>query len=347
MNTSYNSLQRVLTTLSHKEPDKVPLFLLFSHYGAKELGIGIQDYFSNSENVVEAQLRLTEKFNNDCLFSFSYASAELEAFGGTTFFPKEGSPNSGIPVIKKASDIENLKVPNILETKSLTTILETIKKLKREAADTKPIISVALSPFSLPVMQLGFDKYIELIYKEPVLFDKLMAVNQEFCITWANAQIEAGATAICYFDPVSSSSVLPRNLYLQKGFPVAKHTISKINAPVATHFASGKINGIINDLPQTSTILIGISSSEDIGEMKEKVKGQLSLIGNLNGIEMCRWTDQEAENQVKSIIKKAAKGGGLIISDNHGEIPYQVPERVLYKISETVQKYGKYPIDWF
>ncbi len=347
MDISYNSLQRVLTTLSHKEPDKVPLFLLFSHYGAKELGICIQDYFSNSDNVVEAQLRLAEKFQNDCFYTFSYAAAELEAFGGSTFFPKEGSPNSGLPTIHKANDILNLKAPNIYETKSLTTILETIKKLKKQVGDTKPIIAVAISPFSLPVMQMGFDKYIDLIYTEPSLFEKLMAVNQEFCINWANAQVEAGATAICYFDPVSSSSVLPRNLYLEKGFPVAIQTIPKINAPVATHFASGKINGIIADLHQTSTILIGISSFEDIGDMKEKVKGKLSLIGNLNGIEMIRWTDQDAENAVKEIIQKAAKGGGLIISDNHGEIPYQVPERVLYKISEAVQKYGKYPLDWF
>ena len=51
-----NSLQRVLTTLGHKEPDKVPLFLLVSMHGAKELGMSIEEYFSKPE-----QLRLLEQ----------------------------------------------------------------------------------------------------------------------------------------------------------------------------------------------------------------------------------------------------------------------------------------------
>lgn len=37
------SLQRVLTTLGHKEPDRVPLFLLLTMHGAKELGLGWLD----------------------------------------------------------------------------------------------------------------------------------------------------------------------------------------------------------------------------------------------------------------------------------------------------------------
>jgi len=59
---------------------------------------------------------------------------------------------------------------------------------------------------------------------------------------------------------------------------------------------------------------------------------------------MVNWDKNQVEKEVKKIINKAAKGGGLIISDNHGEIPLQVPERVLLEISEAVRKFGKYPI---
>jgi len=38
---SMTSMERVLTTLSHKEPDRVPLFLLATMHGAKELGLSI------------------------------------------------------------------------------------------------------------------------------------------------------------------------------------------------------------------------------------------------------------------------------------------------------------------
>ena len=45
---------------------------------------------------------------------------------------------------------------------------------------------------------------------------------KRFCVDWSNAQLEAGATAICYFDPVSSVSMIPRELYLKTGFEIAK-----------------------------------------------------------------------------------------------------------------------------
>ena len=68
----------------------------------------------------------------------------------------------------------------------------------------------------------------------------------------------------------------------------------------------------------------------------------ISILGNLNGIEMIRWTRQDAGSKVKDAIEKAAKGGGYIMSDNHGEIPFQVPENVLMSISNSVRNFGKY-----
>ena len=339
------SLERVLTTLSHKEPDRVPLFLLVSLHGAKELEISIEEYFSKAEYVVEGQLRLRSKYKNDCIYAFFYAPLEIEAFGGEVIFHDDGPPNSGEPIIKNINQINSFSTPKINETKCLHKVLKAIEHLKQKVGDDAPIIGVAMSPFSLPVMQMGFDKYIELIYENKKEFNKLMQINQEFCINWANAQIKAGATAICYFDPVSSSTCINRQLYLETGFEIAKNTISKINGPTATHFASGNCLEIVEDVAQTGTVAIGISVLENLKELKEKARNKLSLIGNLNGIEMRHWIPEQTEQIVKDVIRNAAPGGGFILSDNHGEIPWQVPDEVLIAISKAVQKWGKYPIN--
>jgi len=96
-------------------------------------------------------------------------------------------------------------------------VLTSARILKETVQDQVPIIGVVMSPFSLPVMQLGFNRYIELIYESPHLFQRLMDMNTRFCVDWANAQLEAGSTAICYFDPVSSPTIIPRELYLKTG----------------------------------------------------------------------------------------------------------------------------------
>jgi uroporphyrinogen decarboxylase len=145
---------------------------------------------------------------------------------------------------------------------------------------------------------------------------------------------------------VSSPTNVPRDLYLQTGQPVAKRTIAQIKGPTATHMASGRGLAILSDIADTGTAVVGVSALEDLAELKLAAHGRVSLLGNLNGIEMRRWTPEQAEYEVKRAIAKAARGGGFILGDNHGEIPSQVPEQVLLAIADAVDRWGHYPLNW-
>ena len=344
MTNNMTSLQRVLTTLGHSEPDRVPFFLLLSMHGAKELNLSIEDYFSNANNVVEGQLRLREKFKDDCYLNFFYAGIEIEAMGGEVIFTTDGPPNAGSPIIKDINQIPDIEHVSVDNSPSLQKVLRVTEKLKTKVGDDAPIIGVVMSPFSLPIMQLGFSNYIELIYDYPILFNQLMQINEKFCIEWANAQLDSGATAICYFDPASSPTIISKEKFLETGFKIGKRTIANINGPVAMHLASGISLPISNELMQMGAAVLGVSGDEDLEDLVSVYQNKTSLLGNLNGVEMRRWTPKEAERKVREAIDKAAPGGGFILSDNHGEIPYQVSDEVLMAISNAVHTYGKYPI---
>lgn len=338
------SLQRVLTTLSHREPDRVPLFLLLTIHGARELGLSIKEYFSKGENVVEGQLRMLKKYGHDCLYPFFYAPIEVEAWGGEVVYAEDGPPNSGQPFISSIGQISGLTPPDVESSPSLRKVLDAISGLKARVGDTVPIIGVVMSPFSLPVMQMGFGPYLDMMLGQPDEFWQLMKVNEAFCVSWANAQLKAGATAICYFDPVSSPTIVPRELYTKTGFVIAKRTLAGIQGPIAIHLASGRCLGISDLLPQTGTMVVGVSMEEDLGELKKAFAGKATLLGNLNGLAMRTWNTQDAELAVKLAVSKAAHGGGFILGDNHGEIPWQVQEHVLMAIAESVREWGRYPL---
>jgi uroporphyrinogen decarboxylase len=72
----------------------------------------------------------------------------------------------------------------------------------------------------------------------------------------------------------------------------------------------------------------------------------MAVIGNLNGIEMRRWTAAQAAAAVKKAIAAAGPGGGFVLSDTHGEIPWQVPDEVLFATCEASREWGRYPLDW-
>ncbi len=237
----FTPLSRVLKALGQEEPDRVPLFLLLSITGAKFAATSIEEYFTDGERVAEYQLRMQERYGHDCLYAFYYASAEVEAFGGSTQFFPDGPPNAGSPPIRSPRDIDNLTIPVPQECPVLRRILETQRILKAEAGERLPIIGVAISPFSIPVMQMGFEPYLNLMYEDPDRFERLMAINEAFCVAWANAQLEAGATAICYFDPVSSTTIIPREHYLRTGFNVAKRTLAGSMAPRPPTWPQGTV----------------------------------------------------------------------------------------------------------
>jgi uroporphyrinogen decarboxylase len=339
------SMQRVLTTLGHQEPDRVPLILLVTLHGAKELGLSIREYFSRPDYMLEGQLRLRRKYRHDCYYTFAHAPLENEPWGGEVVFVDDGPPNSGQPPIS-ADQIESLAVPRIADAPGLQRVLEFTRNLSAQVAGDAPLIGVVISPFSLPVMQMGFSQYLDLLLEQPERFERLMQLNEEYSVAWANAQLDAGANAICYFDPVSSPTVIPRELYLRSGYQVARRTIARIKGPTVTHFASGRSLPVIADVVETGTLGIGVSAEEDLAELKRAATGKISLLGNLNGITMRRWSPAETEATVKAAIAAAGPGGGFLLGDNHGEIPFQVPDEVLLAISEAVQRWGRYPLGW-
>jgi len=240
--------------------------------------------------------------------------------------------------------IFSMDPPRIDESPSLLRTLEVTRLLKGEAKDEAPVIGVVLSPFSVPVMQMGFQSYLDLLHDpgKKSAFDRLMAINEDFCIRWANAQFEAGATAICYFDPLASSDMLPTDLYGRTGFEAAKRVMSKMNGPTATALASARTGKTFDLISQTGTGAIAFSHLDDLQETKKRSLGRIALIGNLNAIEMRRWTSAQARQEVKRVLDICAPGGGFILADNHGEVPWNVSEEILHAISDETRSW-EYP----
>jgi hypothetical protein len=68
----------------------------------------------------------------------------------------------------------------------------------------------------------------------------------------------------------------------------------------------------------------------------------LATLVRRDGIEMVRWTRRRAGSKVKEAIDKAAQGGGFILSDNHGELPFQVPWRAIRWTMDAALCHGGY-----
>jgi uroporphyrinogen decarboxylase len=344
MSPQMTSMERVLTALSHKEPDRVPVFLFVTMHGAKELDLSIQDYFSAPEHVIEGQLRLRRKFGHDCLYAITYGAVDYEAFGGEALFSEDGPPNAGAPVIRSREDIFQLQVPDIASEPRLQAGLEIVRGLAEAARGEVPVIGSVISPYSLPVMLMGYARYLDLLYDDLEAFERLMSVTKAFALSWAKAQFAAGATACGYFDPLSANDQIEEGLWRRTGLPIIKEMLAGYPGPGALHFASGRALGRVPTYLETGAAALGVSSLDDLADLKRQVRGRVSLMGNLDGIRLARWNGAEIEAAVRACIDAAAPGGGFVLADHHGEIPFQVADEALHSVVEAARRWGTYPI---
>ena len=88
------------------------------------------------------------------------------------------------------------------------------------------------------------------------------------------------------------------------------------------------------------------SAGMDLGELKELYGEKITLIGNVDCAKtLVSGTKEEIEKEVKDCIRKAAKGGGYILSSSNS-IHYNVPAKNLIYMIEAARKFGRYPVEF-
>ncbi|TKJ47758.1 hypothetical protein CEE34_02235 [Candidatus Aerophobetes bacterium Ae_b3a] len=76
-------------------------------------------------------------------------------------------------------------------------------------------------------------------------------------------------------------------------------------------------------------------------EIKQQFGDKIALMGNLNTTSVWRATSREVEQQTKKAIEDGGKGGGFILSTGD-QCGRDTPDENIFKLVETVEKYGRY-----
>ncbi len=335
-------LGRVVAALTRQTPDRVPLILPLTLHGGQALGISIREFYSDPRNVIEGQVRLHDRYGADAVPGSWYAPLEHEVWGGEVLWFDDGPPNAGLPIVT-AERIPLLESPRPEDSPRSMAMLEAIAGLRERLGPDVAIIGAVVSPNSLPIMLMGFEPYLQLVLDRRPLWDRLVRVVEEWSVAWGNAQLAAGASGLVYFDPMASSTIVPPALYRATGKRVATRVIARLAGPTVTMLASGRSIPVIGDLAETGTLGVGISSLDDVDEAAALCRGRLAIVGALNGIEMRHWSAADAEAEVRRLVR-AAGPGGLVVCDNHGEIPFPVTDETLMAIADAVRRWGRYPL---
>jgi len=335
------SFQRLSTSLRMAIPDRVPVVLVSTTHGAREVGLSLPEYFRRPENVAEGQIRFAERVGHDNVDAYYYVVREAEAFGAEAAFSENGPPGMGPPVIRSPAEIDTLEGPDPLASPHLKAVLQSTELLARRARGRWLVLGHALGPCSLPILLMGIDAWMELLlFGSASRRRRLLQITSRFSVAWANALLSAGADAIALVEPMVSTTLVARDQAARLLLPVVRRVVRAVRGPVIL-WGIGAIQGVADLLPGLGVKAVSTDPGDDLLEVKRAVAGRAAVLGGLNDLAMLSWTPDDAEAAVRRALERGAPGGGFILS-HQLEIPFSVSNDLLGRIVEAARRWGRY-----
>lgn len=339
-----DSVDRILKTLCYKEPEMVPVLPVLLLQGAKELNLSIKEYFSKHENIIEGQTLLLEKYGHDGVYGIPHVVEDIEGFGGELMYFESGPPSVGKMAWRNWSDIDKIKTPSFESSPTLLRTLKTIEGLAQRFKGKKLIVGAAIAPFSLPSMLIGTEPWFELLWedeliREPIM-NKVLNITKNFCISWCNAQLRAGADVVVLADGIASATCIMRNQFERYALPLIKETIHSIQGTVV-YEPVGHIEPFVDLLPQIGASLTILEYKDNIKKCKEILHGKMAVMGNLNNIEILHWNKETTSQKCLDLLDQVAPGGGFILSAQGPEIPWGTSDENIHAIVDSVKIWQK------
>jgi uroporphyrinogen decarboxylase len=241
--------------------------------------------------------------------------------------------------IRQMSDLQKLR--RVEPEEDLPKTLETIRILRRELK--VPLIGFTGAPFTLASYLVeggpsrNYLKTKSMMFSSPELWKALMDRLADMVITYARAQVEAGAEAVQMFDSWVGS-LSPQD-YRRYVFPTMKRIaegLSDLHAPLI-YFGVNTAE-LLPIWRELSVDVIGIDWRISIPEARNRVGSSFAIQGNLDpAILLAPW--EVIEERAKEILDQGMEKPGFIFNLGHGVFP-EVRVETLQRLTEFVHTYS-------
>lgn len=356
--------KRVLTTLEHKEPDRVPLDECFrlglwenlksffrvkqNHHVMKNLGVDIYNvYMTPPIKFMKKAMTLTMMPWNPVIpikgDLYKDEWGVIYKLGSTDdFFRVVRSP------LKDIDSLDSYVFPDINHDGRFDEAERLTKKLSKEFAIAG---YMQMTLFETIAQYLrGFNNFIRDLYVNSSfannLLDKLLGLRIEEGKRFA----EIGVDMVKLGDDVGMQTgmMISPNMWRKYFKPRMEKLIEalKRKGVYVYYHSDGNIRQIIPDLIEIGVDVLNPIQPEcmEPAEIKRLYGDKLTLHGTISVQETLPFgSEEDVAGEVKKRIKTCGRGGGFIIAPSNRITP-DVPLKNVLTLYESVKRFGRYPL---
>jgi len=350
--------ERFLTALNGGVPDRVPIYEFLFSPKLQEKLIGYRTELYDGAAIVKC----ANKLGLDGTF------IPVGGYCGIEDFHTEGKKftdewsvtyiKQGWPVmvqvetpIKNREDWKNYSMPDPKAPHRTQKLKDAVAANEGDIA----IVAGFLGPLTMMYWYfMDIVTFSYTLFEDPDLIIEICDAFTDFVLKSAEEVIKVGSIdAFLIADDWGASNTLlvsPKHLrkYFIKPFGDIVRGLKKLGLPVIMH-NDGCLWEVLDDLVATGICAyhpVEKAATMDLGIIKERYKGKICPIGNINNkTTMVFGTPEEVVAETMECLKIGAPGGGYIIATDHS-LHDDIPEENVWAYIETAKKYGKYPLNF-
>ncbi len=339
-----NSLERVITALQFKEPDRVPVFELMIDPKVIEKicpGCSYSDFIEKMEIDIAitgtpSSLYRREKIpGEENLFRTEWGEIR-KTTKEIVPFPMKGP-------IQSKEDLDNYTPPDPLDPYRYEQLQSLIKRFKGK----KAIAMHLHDAFSYPTYLRGMTELMMELVLNPEIVKRLVRLSVEHTKVIIKKAIEIGAEIIVFGDDYGATNgplISPQH-FKEFFLPGMKEVVGTVkeNGGYCIKHTDGNVNSIMDMIVETGIDAIhplDPIAGMDMRAVKNKYK--ICVIGNIDTTELLsKASTDDVKRVVKKTIEEVAPEGGYIISSSNSIHSEVKPENYAAML-EAVRMYGRY-----
>jgi uroporphyrinogen decarboxylase len=349
-----NSLERVRKAMRLEEPDVVPVGPYMGNHAARIAGIPLQNYYTDSQKMFEAQMFALDAYHQDIVIMQSDNYYLAEGFGTKTTHYLDATPTFEAPAIERLQDVSTLKIPDPWNDGRMPVYLEAISKASEEIGKDVAVRGCGTGPFVLASHIVGTEKFLldlaNSMYglpggDESAILD-LMELTTEALLQFCIAQLEAGAHIVQCADSLASLDMISPKTYKKYVFPYNQKFFQQLQPYLKKYGGYGVLhicgnNTKVLDLyGETGADCYEVDYKVDLTFCKQQLGQTLCLMGNINPTAvLLQGSVQEVERAAVECIEAAAAGGGFILGSGC-EVPVATPRENIKALVRMARQYS-------
>jgi [methyl-Co(III) methanol-specific corrinoid protein]:coenzyme M methyltransferase len=236
------------------------------------------------------------------------------------------------PIWKGEGDV---KIPaDFLEHRDMKSITGAIEILKKQFGDEVAIFGKSMGPWTLAYHVFGVEPFLLMTIDDPDMTMRILDKLKVATYLFADAQIAAGADAICIPDHATGDLVSGE---YYKRFLQDIHTemAERIDAPLILHIC-GQTLDRMPYIAQTGMAAFHFDSRNDPQAAMDAVDGGIGLVGNINNPETLY---SRGPDEVRKEVYACLEAGVQMIAPECA-IPLQTKLQNLLAIPDAVKDWS-------